>query len=405
MALVALLLAPGCNLLASAVPCRVDENCAPGERCLEGFCALDPSLKRDAGRLRDAGPTPEDAGPPDAGDPLDCDPHVVVSASAPVPAGQPLKLTLDHASLVALGFSPDGADLHLVHEDGVEETSLARALDPLSAWNREDTELWFRLPFALSAGESTDAFRLRRDAENPPSGDEREVFPVADFFERPDDTPLEAPWRLPYGGVSVVNGGIELEGLDANNRPLLDLELPPQTGAFELRLGWGFARIGAETEYRLHLLLGEGAVMPDPPEEQGHFAADGASVSLVWSNSNQGQGFQDEETLAAHVHGGFTPIGVVSGQRHMVLRVDPPHGRYDVVVDGEPIGETLPFLPDSSKVLTRFRLVAWRLGVAIEQRRFEYVYLVPRLEQAPTLHVQIPAECAAADAGPGDAGA
>lgn len=395
MAWLALACAPGaslsgCNLLASTVPCQVDDNCAPGERCREGACEVDPSRRRDAGPARDGGPIVDDGGPKDAGDGIPCEPRLVVTAGeSDVPEGHPVRISLDHAALVALGFAGDGTDLHLVHDEGEGPTRIARALDPLSGWNRADTALWFRLVSALEAGASTDAYRLQSDEETAPNADEGQVFPVADFFERPDETPLEAPWSAPYGGVSVVDGGLALEPLNGDNRPFVDLELPPQERAFDLVLGWGFARIGSENEYRLHLHLGHGPSMPEPAEAFEHFADDGANVSLVWAGVNHG--FAEEETLAAHVVGGYTPLAPVSGQRRMVLRVDPEIDRYDVIVDGTRIGETLPFLA-AGDVLSRFRLVAWRMGGNVEQR-LEYVYLLPLIASEPTVRVELPADC------------
>lgn len=381
----------GCNLFADAVPCRVDDNCAVGERCLESACVAVKPPRRDAGLPPDAGGEDEDAGLPDGGPPPPCSPEIVVTAgTAAVPQGQPVRLSLDHAALVSLGFAPDGSDLHLVYDDGVAPARLPRALDPLSSWNTGETTLWFPLAAALEPGASTSAYRLEQDASSAPNAEEAQVFPAADFFERPDETPLAAPWSVPHGGVAVRGGALEIDATNGDNRPLVELALPAQASAFDLVLGWAFTRTEVENEYRLHLHLGNAAVMPEPLEDGAHFANDGASVSVVWGGVNET--LPAEETIAADVSGGYTPLEVVSGRHEVVLRTDPTTDRYDVLVDGEMIGGTLPFLV-AGDVIDRFRVVAWRIGGAVGERRFEYVYLLPRLAQPPTLAVELPATC------------
>lgn len=388
----------GCNLLARAVPCHVDDNCAFDERCRDGACVLsEPVPEREGGAPRaDGGEVVvvEDAGAlKDGGDPLPaCAPRVVVTAgTSAVPAGHPLKLTLDHAALVTLGYEPDGSDLRLFHDDGSGvETSIPRVKDPLSSWSAALTELWFPLTAPLDALESTSAYVVRSREAAPLDEDERTVFPLADFFEREGGGVLEAPFTAPYGGVSVLAGGLELDTGNEYNRPFLDVALPPLTTRFELVLGFHFARTGPEGEYRVHLHLGDEAAMVEPLATIDHFARDGAAVSLVWSGVSEA--LPAEETLAADVVGGYTPLGVVSGDRRLVLRADPATDRYDVVVDGEELGSTLPFLT-ATDVISRFRLVLWRVATNIGARRLEYVFLKPLVADEPTVRVELPPEC------------
>lgn len=384
----------GCNLFASAVPCHSDENCAAGERCSGSQCVPGgvPATE-DGGAAQDGGPGDNDAGLLDGG-PIApaCAPIVVVSAGAgSVPARHPLKLTLDHAALVSLGFAADGSDLRLLYDDGSGPLSLPRVLDPSSSWSAASTELWFSLAAPLEAFASTSAYTLRSRQAEPLLDDEGQVFPLADFVERPDSDVLEPPWSAPYAGAGVRSNGIEILAVDnGENRPFLDLALPALTSRFELALGFHFARTGEEAEYRVHLHLGDAAVMVEPLELPEHFARDGAAVSLVWSGP--GEGLAADETLASDGVGGYTPLGVVSGERRLTLRVDPVADRYDVVVDGEEIVSTLPFRL-ASDVISRFRLVAWRVSSGISSRRLEYAFVRPLLEVEPSVSVELPADC------------
>ncbi len=396
LVLCAALALPGCNLFASAVPCQVDDNCALGERCRAGTCVAGGVTLLDGGARADAGEPPggDDAGPLDGGEPPapTCAPRLVVTAgSVPVPAAHPLKVSLDHAALVALGFAPDGSDLHLFYDDGTAESARARVLSPLSAWNTDASELWFALAAPLAAGESTSAYVLRSRADAPPDDNEASVFPLADFFERPDADVVEPPWSAPYAGIGVRAGGLEVLGGDnLYNRPLLDLTLPPLTTRFELVTGFHFLRSGDESEYRVHLHLGDSSGMIEPPSTPEHFARDGAAVSLVWAGV--GATLSGEEVLAADGPGGYAELGVVSGEHALSVRVDPASDRYDIFVDGAERLSTLPFL-NASDVIDRFRMVIWRVGTSISARRLEYLYVRPLLAAEPSVSVELPADC------------
>ncbi|MFZ5471587.1 MAG: DUF2341 domain-containing protein [Myxococcota bacterium] len=111
---------------------------------------------------------------------------ISLQASAGAPAGYSLSVVLDHAALVAAGQArADGDDVRLVRWTGSGWLELDRVLDTGSAWNRDDTTLWFKNADALGAGSSTDDFYLYYANPSPPSpkADAHQIFLFFDDFE------------------------------------------------------------------------------------------------------------------------------------------------------------------------------------------------------------------------------
>ncbi len=77
----------------------------------------------------------------------------VVAGGVATPSGYTTSVAVDHAALVGTGQSvPSGDDLRIWRHDGATWTELDRVLDDASAWNANDTTLWFRAPEPIGAG-------------------------------------------------------------------------------------------------------------------------------------------------------------------------------------------------------------------------------------------------------------
>lgn len=138
------------------------------------------------------------------------------SSSTSIDAGYAVSLEIDHAAFVMAGFRADGTDLAIVSNVGGVDSNVARTLDPSSAWGQGQTKLWFALPQAISAGQSTrNRYYLVLGDERFPGVDQpKQVFLAYDSF---DGTTLDTTiWSVSAStdagssGQDVANGQLRL---------------------------------------------------------------------------------------------------------------------------------------------------------------------------------------------------
>lgn len=110
---------------------------------------------------------------------LDVDATVLAEQRYSVP------LTIDHAQLVADGFSSaSGDDIRVLRWDGTTWTELDRILGEGSAWNAADTTLWFRTTDDIAAGGAGTYWLYHRNGAAPaPPADPEQVWLVTEDFE------------------------------------------------------------------------------------------------------------------------------------------------------------------------------------------------------------------------------
>lgn len=147
--------------------------------------------------------------------------ELTVAGSAP--SGYSLSFVVDHATMVADGKSEEsGADVRVFFQLGDSVTEIDRVLDPSSAWNLADTQIWFR---TQDAPGRYHVVYSKPGAVTPPE-DPTLVFEVFDGFDElqltsgwipqaiNDMTPMAPPTTgtvTPLGGrirLSVTAGGL-----------------------------------------------------------------------------------------------------------------------------------------------------------------------------------------------------
>lgn len=134
------------------------------------------------------------------------------SSTRTAPSGTSVKLTLDHAALVSVGFRSDGQDLRICSVRGATQTQLDRVLGPESAWGRSDTAIWFKIDSDFTRNQSEpDVYHLVLDPNmSPPARDPQEAFLFFDDFNAPN--PGLNRWSVEHSGVggdssAEVTGG------------------------------------------------------------------------------------------------------------------------------------------------------------------------------------------------------
>ncbi|MBI2526319.1 MAG: DUF2341 domain-containing protein [Candidatus Rokubacteria bacterium] len=147
----------------------------------------------------------------------------ITAPPASIPQGYSLKVTLDHAALVAAGKSlASGQDVRVVYWNGAAHVELDRILAPGSSWNTSTTTLWFKAQAAVSAGAPDDNHALyygnTAAGAAPASGDS--VFLLWDDFQAAALN--AAKWVVLTSGavtVTVSNGQVKVSGTtDASNQ-------------------------------------------------------------------------------------------------------------------------------------------------------------------------------------------
>ena len=140
----------------------------------------------------------------------------ITAGSASVTSGYSVKLTFDHAALVAAGQSQaDGDDIRILYWNGSAWVQLDRVLDipdenEGSSWNSASTTIWFRTQAAIGASASDDNYYLyygNASATSPPAN-ALNVFLFHDDF--PGSSINTSKWTVTRGTVSVSNGELTL---------------------------------------------------------------------------------------------------------------------------------------------------------------------------------------------------
>ena len=110
---------------------------------------------------------------------------VASADSVTTPDAYTVPLEVDHADLVASGFSlADGSDLRVLHWDGTTWTELDRVLDDDSDWNRPDTTLRFRTVDGIAAGTTATYWLYMNDPDaGPAPSDPAQVYLLTGDFD------------------------------------------------------------------------------------------------------------------------------------------------------------------------------------------------------------------------------
>ncbi|HYU07346.1 MAG TPA: DUF2341 domain-containing protein, partial [Thermoplasmata archaeon] len=127
----------------------------------------------------------------------------VTAASASLPTGYSVSVTLNHASLVSAGKSLlSGDDVRTVYWSGSAWTELDRILGDGSAWNIASTTIWLKTQAAIGASSSDDNYYLyygNAAATSPPTN-KANVYLFFDGFEAGNLN----KWTLTDGGLWQV---------------------------------------------------------------------------------------------------------------------------------------------------------------------------------------------------------
>ena len=109
----------------------------------------------------------------------------VTAGAVSTPDGYTTSFELDHAALVADGFSlADGSDVRVWRHDGTNWTELDRVVDDASAWDRSDTMVWFRTREPIASGQTATYWLYFGDpTPPPPHADPAGVWIVSEGFD------------------------------------------------------------------------------------------------------------------------------------------------------------------------------------------------------------------------------
>ncbi len=316
---------------------------------------------------------------------------IVQTGGESVAIGYSVALPIDHADLVNQGVSLiSGDDLRLVRWNGAGWTEINRVLDPEASFNSGSSELWFALQADIEAASSDDNYFLyygNPGATNPPD-DENLVFHFADFFDRPPSDSVGGGWLVNEGSGDVdIEAGALFFNHTSNqeNRPLVDHPVGLIDGRFAWQVGFDWGRSGSDSEYRLHLQLGNSAAMDNPPAEDPNFSNAGVGPSLLWASPSQGM--FHHEGFGYEVAGAVTELQQVSGQSKITVHFDVAGGTYDVSVDELILGAEIPFT-SSLGAIDQIRILCWQMQEnSFDGRRLSYTFIrhlaIPEPEVLP----------------------
>jgi hypothetical protein len=167
-----------------------------------------------------------------------------------------VKLRFDHAAEVDAGRSrADGTDVTVLRRsDDGGLTARHRVLDTGSAWNRADTELWFKLDDVNDAGTLSNVFALSLGGSSAGLEDAREVFLFADDFE---DGTVDDWAIIRRSGTFTV----EAADAGAHRGQYALLNQPSGSGGFQMN-------VPLDRVLPLDVVLDTWVFMDDPPEAQ-----------------------------------------------------------------------------------------------------------------------------------------
>ncbi|HRE88237.1 MAG TPA: putative metal-binding motif-containing protein [Myxococcota bacterium] len=183
-----------------------------------------------------------------------------------LPAGYPVKLVLDHKTLVDAGWSTtSGDDIRIFYRDPTlpcDDTDpfscsveLDRIADPLTPFYGHETGIWFALQAPLPANTATTQYELYYNVSSmfEPLEDETAIFHMADLFERDDSNTLGQGWvenNQAASDFAIAGGELNVNYNDDDPfTPIVTKGFDPisaasEIGRFELRLGYDWIRSG-----------------------------------------------------------------------------------------------------------------------------------------------------------------
>ena len=332
---------------------------------------------------------------------------VAIQVGTALPAGYPIALSFDHASVVSAALSEsDGSDVRMVWQDpdtyAFEEIDLV--LDPASSWDSAYTTIWFatQAPIPAETQVAPGYHLIFGAADAPTLRDPAAVFHYADFFDRSSETVGNGWVEHESAGdasVSVGGGGLYFDEPDDQTfEPWVYTEMGAiDTGVWRWRFGFDWDRPSEEGTYRVLMQLGD-STMGDPGTNAAVFPNTGVGVSLVWGGSDVG--LVGEEKLGYEVAGVPVTLGDLSGLTDIDVRVDFTTLAPTFSVTTTP-GDTYSDLPLSQALtsLDRMRFISDRVSTLVSGRTFDYVIVRPEVDDPPFAYLgaKEPMACALDD--------
>ena len=157
-----------------------------------------------------------------------------------------------------------------------------------------------------------------------------------DDFDRPDNSTLSNGWvELEASGTTANIQSNQLTFLataDAADRPLVRHAFPRvSTGMLQWEFTFDWLRSGSEGTYRLFMQLGDGSQMTPDDQESG------TGISLLWSPLDG-----SHETLAYRSGGSDHALATIQGRTALSVLANLDQGIYEVRVDGQVVGTSIP---------------------------------------------------------------
>ena len=318
----------------------------------------------------------------------------VLTDAEPVAVGYPVRVSVDHANLVAAGLSlASGDDLRVFFRDDTAacddtdpsacHTELDRVADPATGFGQREIGLWFSAQAAIDANSTSVSYELYYTADpegagmlDAPLDAGDAIFTVFDDFEA---ATLDPAWvqETGSGTFSATAGGLTAPATGAIRRAI-----PQVTGLSEtltLAVGMNWVPAG-DPDWTVGLQLGDASRMrtaagdPDYPNE-------GAGGSAGWYASSQPASATDVPRFAA-IEGGLgfpaflADAWDVEAPQELGLTVSlAGAGEFNLTHDGA-LTTGLPLVDQTVTRLDTLRLLV--LGAsAFSTRSFDYVTVRP----------------------------
>jgi len=315
--------------------------------------------------------------------------QIAVHTTGELFSGYSMKVSFDHAAMVAAGLSlAGGQDVRVMHRVGSDWTEVDRVLDPVSSWSQAQTTLWFATQAEIGANGTDSGYFLYygNPAAGPAPADESKVFHFADLFDRADSTTVGNGWTVMEEGGTKVNltgNAMWFETTaDANNRPVAEHGFAPITTHVACRLGFNWSRTGEEGYYRVHMQLGLSSLMDNPPAQADTWSVAGVGPSLLWAGPNYGM--TTHEGLGYAI--GTTGKQVITAKERVDVEARASLGSHDFSMNAGGVQSVgLAFSTDVAS-LDRVRLFTWQVNqVNFASRGFDYVIVRKLVEPEPSL--------------------